>query len=151
MRRLVNSSEKVLEDRMALGLKTRGLSNFHMSSPSLPGIPDRYVIGAGGCWIEVKQGKSFSELRDGFDRQRVFLNNLSRGGDKAMICALYRPNNWEHPLLFIEPWSEWLRREKQERRGIKRWHMIGIYRSPWVLDSYDAFEPAWDHLVQMVK
>jgi len=131
-------SEKWLELRLARALEARGLSNFHMSSPSLPGIPDRYVIGANGLWVEVKQGESYSELRSGFDRQRTFLTKLDRGGDGACICALWQPpQDHFNRRLFLEPWSVWLERERQASR-----------HAGW---GFDKYNPMYHSPVQFTR
>lgn len=136
MKRRRSYSEKWLELRLAEALTRHGLRNFHMSSPSLPGIPDRYVIGANGLWIEVKQGESIADLIRGFDRQRTFLSALHKGGDAACVCALWQPPQSPYlPRLFLEPWEMWLTRERRAGQG-RRWDKYeGMYRSPAPMDK----------------
>jgi hypothetical protein len=138
MHRRAAYSEKWLELRLAEALTRHGLRNFHMSSPALPGIPDRYVVGANGLWIEVKQGKSIADLIRGFDRQRTFLTALHRGGDAACVCALWQPPQGSYlPRLFLEPWQRWLLRERAAGQG-RRWDQYdSIYRSPAPMDKPD--------------
>ena len=104
-------SEKWLETKLAEALTRHGLANFHMSAPALQGIPDRYVIGASGMWIECKQGASFAEMSKDLDRQRRFLMALDKGGDfPAVCCLLQRPGRMKH--LYLEPFGLWLSREQ---------------------------------------
>lgn len=128
-------SEKWLELRLASALTQAGFQNFHMSDPTKPGIPDRYVIGAGGLWIEVKQGKTMMSLSRGFDRQRTFMNYLQRGGDKPFICALWQSApDYEYPRLFLEGWGVWTRRERYQIGDF-----TSVNGSPFAIDHPNAF------------
>jgi hypothetical protein len=153
--RLNGHSEKWLEDQLAKGLLARGLASFHMSDPTKPGIPDRYVLGCGGLWIEVKQGATPRELARGFDRQRTFMTKLMRNKERPFICALHQPNSYTVPSLYLEPWQHWLRREDFMKKAYSgdAWAAPSgpAWCSPWHLDRMEVFDAALDNFVKMVR
>lgn len=146
MKRLSGYSETWLEKKLAAGLTARGLLNFHMSDPTKPGIPDRYVVG--GNWIEVKQGKTFADLRSGFDRQRTFLDKLEHG-DNTFVCALWQQNNFTLPMLFLEYWRVWKRREQDALIG-DDWYRSRA-NSPFIIRELLDLDRAWDNLGALIR
>jgi hypothetical protein len=149
MKRRRGYSEKWLELKFAEAMTRNGLRNFHMSAPALPGVPDRYVVGANGLWVEIKQGESFESLSSGFDRQRTFLTALDRGGDSAAVCALLqRPNRTSK--LFLEPWYTWLEREHRFKKSGQWDRKEHIWNSPLLftepLEMAEAFDNFASHM-----
>lgn len=137
-------SEKWLEMKLAEALTRNGLANFHMSAPALPGIPDRYVIGASGMWIECKQGSSFAEMSRDLDRQRRFLMALDKGGDFPAVCALLqRPGRMS--VLFLEPFFTWRAREISFHRKGQWDKRSPIWQSPLKFTEANEMAIIFDH------
>lgn len=141
-------NENWLEKKLAVALEDHGKQSFHMSDQSKPGIPDRYVTGMNGLWIEVKQGATFDALVKGFDRQRAFMNKLYRAGDNTWVCALLQSKGERR--LYLEPWSQWLLRETETiNRGLE-FDDPAFLNSPFMIEAAGDIEDAVHHQLEIM-
>lgn len=134
MLRLRVSSEKTLEDRLASVLKTAGYGSHHNDATVIKGIPDRYVYGAGGLWIEVKLASTFHELKKGFERQATFMDMLWENNEKVYVFGLIISKDKRFAnTLFFEDWHTFKQRTGSGER-INGW--------PNYTDSYEQLDAA---------
>lgn len=140
--RLRRSTEHTLEVRLADVLKAVGHESIHNDPTLMKGIPDRYVMGAGGLWIEVKRERSWGKLVNGFDRQKEFLDMLYEQGDKAWVLALLEDDR-PTPLLWFERWSHFRTRSA----GVFRSTALerSVTGSPYEVPTYEALDEAIKH------
>jgi hypothetical protein len=132
------STEAALENRLADVLKSIGHRSHHNDPTMYKGIPDRYVMGAGGLWIEVKYENSWQKLTNGFERQRAWLDLIAASNDLAFVYGFLKTKeNWNANKLYFEPWRVF------KERGYRCFTFDANYQgSPYKIVSYDDINDA---------